>query len=246
MKISGQAAADPGHLAWSGSVAAGVPKATAGRDAAKKVPGRKRGLAVDVLGLVIQAVVAAASIHDTAIGNALLDRVAAATAPGSVQIALVDQGFKNSVIAHGATHVSTPDPGAWLLDRIDAREKALTSHLEQTQTRIEELTARLRDLDQDLDHLRITRKTLLVLAGEPDPAPPPPPAPTLPDHPAYQQILTLMADTGQPARACDLCLALDLPLARKNIENTRAKLKRLVSLGILAEIEPGLFAQPHP
>jgi hypothetical protein len=33
--------------------AAGVPAATTGRDAAKKVPGHKRGLAVDVLGLVI-------------------------------------------------------------------------------------------------------------------------------------------------------------------------------------------------
>ncbi|MGP3964307.1 IS5 family transposase [Nonomuraea sp. 3N208] len=84
--------------------AAGVPKTTTGRDAAKKVPGRKRGLAVDVLGLVIAVVVAAASIHDNAIGNALLDRVAAATAPGSVQTALVDQGFKNSVVDHGATH----------------------------------------------------------------------------------------------------------------------------------------------
>src|SRR5690606_40109372 len=55
------------------------------------------------LGLGIAVVVAAASIHDNAIGNALLDRVAAATPPGSVQTALVDQGFKNSVVAHGAT-----------------------------------------------------------------------------------------------------------------------------------------------
>ncbi|MGI5268879.1 IS5 family transposase [Nonomuraea sp. CA-218870] len=84
--------------------AAGVPKATTGRDAAKKIPGRKRGLAVDVLGLVIAVVVAAASIHDNAIGTALLDRVAAATPPGSVRTALVDQGFKNAVVAHGATH----------------------------------------------------------------------------------------------------------------------------------------------
>jgi hypothetical protein len=142
--------------------------------------------------------------------------------------------------------VSTPDPGAWLLDRIDAREKALTSQIEQLQAQIEELTGRLRDLDQDLDHLRITRKTLLVLADEPDPALLPPPAAVVPDHPAYQQILTLMADIDQPSRARDLCLALDLPLVRKNIENTRAKLKRLVSLGILVEIEPGLFAQPRP
>ncbi|GAA3263529.1 hypothetical protein GCM10020216_106400 [Nonomuraea helvata] len=110
-----------------------------------------------------------------------------------------------------AQHVSTPDPGAWLLDRIDAtrswtREKALTGHIEQLQAQIEELTARLRDLDQDLDHLRITRKPL-VIAGEPGPASPPPPAPAAPDHPAYQQILTLMAHTGQPSLARDLCLA---------------------------------------
>jgi hypothetical protein len=142
--------------------------------------------------------------------------------------------------------VNTPDPGAWLLDRIDLREKALTSHIEQIQAQIEELTARLRELDQNLDHLRITRKTLLVLAAEPDPALPPPPASVIPDHPAYQQILTLMSDAGQPTRARDLCLALDLPLARKNIENTRAKLKRLVTLGILVEAEPGLFARPRP
>lgn len=33
--------------------AAGVPASTTGRDAGKRVPGRKRALAVDVLGLVI-------------------------------------------------------------------------------------------------------------------------------------------------------------------------------------------------
>lgn len=42
--------------------AAGVPAEWTGRDAAK-VPGRKRGLAVDVLGLVIAVVVLAASVH---------------------------------------------------------------------------------------------------------------------------------------------------------------------------------------
>jgi transposase len=50
--------------------AAGVPKATTGLDANKKVSGRKRGLAVDVLGLVIGVVVLAASAHDNAAGTA--------------------------------------------------------------------------------------------------------------------------------------------------------------------------------
>ncbi|WP_084959969.1 IS5 family transposase [Thermoactinospora rubra] len=82
-------------------VGAGVPTATTGRDAAKKVPGRKRGLAVDVLGLVVAVVMLAASAHDNTAGIALLDRVATAT-ESSVTKALADQGFKNAVVAHGA------------------------------------------------------------------------------------------------------------------------------------------------
>lgn len=80
--------------------AAGVPASTTGRDAGKRVPGRKRGLAVDVLGLVVAVVALAASAHENTAGIALLDRVAAQT--GTVQKALVDQGFKNAVLAHGA------------------------------------------------------------------------------------------------------------------------------------------------
>ena len=41
-------------------------------------------------------------------------------------------------------------------------------------------------------------------------------------------------------------MALDLPIAAKNTENIRSKLKRLISHGILTETEPGLLAQPHP
>ncbi|MEV6031059.1 transposase [Nonomuraea sp. NPDC052116] len=82
-------------------LAAGVPATTTGRDAARKVPGRKRGLAVDVFGLVIAVVVLAASAHENAAGTVLLDRVAAQTS-GMATNALVDQGFKNTVVDHGA------------------------------------------------------------------------------------------------------------------------------------------------
>jgi hypothetical protein len=41
--------------------AASVPAATTGKDPGKKVPGRKRCLATDVLGLVVAVVVLAAS-----------------------------------------------------------------------------------------------------------------------------------------------------------------------------------------
>ncbi|WP_406191744.1 hypothetical protein OG331_47700 [Streptomyces sp. NBC_01017] len=41
---------------------------------------------------------------------------------------------------------------------------------------------------------------------------PGPDRPDIPDHPAYQQILTALADAGRPMRARDLCRALDLPI----------------------------------
>ncbi len=81
--------------------AAGVPAATTGHDPAKRVPGRKRGVAVDVLGLVIAVVVLAANAHDNAAGIALLSEVAE-NADRSVSKALVDQGFKSQVVTHGA------------------------------------------------------------------------------------------------------------------------------------------------
>jgi len=65
----------------------------------------------------------------------------------------------------------------------------------------------------------------------------------VPDHPAYQQILTALTDAGRPMRARDLCEALDLPILPKNTEGIRSKLKRLITRGILTE--PGLFAQPR-
>ena len=139
------------------------------------------------------------------------------------------------------------DPGSWLLDKIGAREQALAREAEQARAMIEDLAARLRELDEALDHLRITRKTLLALASEPAAGPPEAPSsPVLPGHPAYQQILAAFADAGRPLRARDLCQALDLPIAPKNTENIRSKLKRLASRGILIETEPGLFTQPRP
>jgi len=144
---------------------------------------------------------------------------------------------------------TAPDPGRHLLDRIDAREQALAREAGDVQARIDELTARLGELSQAISDLQVTRKTLLALAGRDDAQPaaePAEPPPDLPDHPAYQQILTAFADLRRPLRARDLCVALDLPILPKNTEGIRSKLKRLVSRGILIETEPGLFAQPRP
>jgi transposase len=77
-----------------------VPAATTGKDADKKVPGRKRGLAVDALGLIIAVVVMAASVTDNAIGVHLLDKVVEHTP--TVTRAWVDAGFKHELAIHGA------------------------------------------------------------------------------------------------------------------------------------------------
>lgn len=79
-----------------------VPAATTGKDAAKKVSGRKRGLAVDALGLIIAVVVMAASATDNTIGIKLLDKVVEHTP--TVTKAWVDAGFKHDVAVHGAVH----------------------------------------------------------------------------------------------------------------------------------------------
>jgi hypothetical protein len=144
---------------------------------------------------------------------------------------------------------TAPDPGRHLLDRIDAREQALAREASDVQARIEELTARLGEVSRQISDLEVTRKTLLALAGEDDARPaaePAEPLQVMPDHPAYQQILTAFADLRRPLRARDLCLALDLPVLPKNTESIRSKLKRLASRGILTETEPGLFTQPRP
>jgi hypothetical protein len=148
-----------------------------------------------------------------------------------------------------AGRVTAADPGRRLLDRIDAREQALAAEAEQAQAAIDELAARLRDLRQEVSDLQVTRKTLLSLAGHDDGPPAAEPTespPALPEHPAYQQIMTAFADLRRPLRARDLCIALDLPIAAKNTEGIRSKLKRLASRGILIETEPGLFTQPRP
>ncbi|WP_425244738.1 IS5 family transposase [Streptomyces citrinus] len=87
--------------AQSVRAAAGVPKATTGLDANKKVSGRMRGLAVDVRGLIIGVVVLAASVHDNAAGTALLDQ-AAERCGNRLEKVLIDQGFKDEVLIHGA------------------------------------------------------------------------------------------------------------------------------------------------
>lgn len=130
-----------------------------------------------------------------------------------------------------------------LPERIDARERELGTAADQLRTQIDELAARLRELDEELGNLAVTRR---IPRPTPDGSGSGRSAIGPVGPPAYQQILGAFADAAGPMRARDLCERFDLAVMPKNIESTRHKLKRLVSLGVLAEREPGVFARRRP
>ncbi len=79
-----------------------VPEGSQGIDAGKKIKGRKRHIATDVLGLVLAVVVTAASVSDTAGGKTLLDTVAQAHT--GLRRVWVDAGYRQGAIDTGAAH----------------------------------------------------------------------------------------------------------------------------------------------
>jgi hypothetical protein len=125
-----------------------------------------------------------------------------------------------------------------LLDALDLQEDAARAQANDLRTQIGELQTRLREAESHLEHLAITRKTVTGLADRLPAVPP-----DLPEHPDYPRILAVFNEATGPLRAKDICEALDHNLLPKNIEGTRAKLKRLVKLGILTEVDTGSFAR---
>lgn len=77
-----------------------VPESSQGIDAGKKIKGRKRHLATDTLGLLLVALVTAASVQDTPGGRAVVSELAARHA--RVTMAWVDSGYQRSVAEAGA------------------------------------------------------------------------------------------------------------------------------------------------
>ncbi|MGW0761535.1 hypothetical protein ACWD1Y_34535 [Streptomyces sp. NPDC002814] len=92
-----------------------------------------------------------------------------------------------------------------VLSRLEEREGEIAAQAETTREQIAQLTARMDELGRAADEVRITRKTLLEL-------PDPPPAPQLPDHPAYQQIMAVLAAADAPLRARQVCKAMHLEI----------------------------------
>jgi transposase len=90
-----------------------VPECSQGIDAGKRIKGRKRHVATDVLGLLLVVLVTAASVQDTTGGRVVVEQVA--RAHPTVAVAWVDSGYKQSVIDRGAQYnidvqVVTKDP----------------------------------------------------------------------------------------------------------------------------------------
>ena len=79
-----------------------VPEQSQGIDAGKRIKGRKRHVATDVLGLLFVVLVTAASVQDTTGGRVVVEQVARAYP--TVAVAWVDSGYKQSVIDLGARH----------------------------------------------------------------------------------------------------------------------------------------------
>ncbi|MEV2248215.1 hypothetical protein [Streptomyces sp. NPDC049970] len=127
-----------------------------------------------------------------------------------------------------------------LFDALGIQEDAARALTDDLNAQIAELQSRLREAETHLEHLAITRKTVTALA---DRIPTPVGPSDLPEHPDYPRILVVFNDETGPLRAKDVCQALDHELLPKNIEGTRAKLKRLVRLGILIEADTGSFTR---
>jgi len=72
-----------------------VPEQSQGIDAGKRIKGRKRHVATDVLGLLFVVLVTAASVQDTTGGRVVVEQVARAYP--TVAVAWVDSGYKQSV-----------------------------------------------------------------------------------------------------------------------------------------------------
>lgn len=79
-----------------------VPETSQGIDAGKKIKGRKRHLATDVLGLLLVVIVTAANVSDTAGGRDVIDHLAATHR--HISTVWVDTGYRTTVIERGAAH----------------------------------------------------------------------------------------------------------------------------------------------
>lgn len=155
-----------------------------------------------------------------------------------------------------------------LVAALQAREDEVRASAAGVRAQLEGLTAELAAVEEQLVRLRITRETVEeVLSSPVGPAVPPgvvldmeaavlpqltelvpvlmaaeAAGDTMVTSEPYRRILIVFAEESGPLRCKDVCVGVGLGTEANHTEGMRGKLKKLVGRGILAEVEPGLFA----
>jgi hypothetical protein len=160
-----------------------------------------------------------------------------------------------------------------LIGELQRRESAARAEAEQLRGQIARLAERLAGVEEQLSRLVIAREVVDEVldgaAAEVSPVPGQPEVTVSPGagHPVvagvlavppwragaevsvlprdYRDLLEVAEDAGRPLRAAQIAAAAGLSTDRGKVETLRAKLKRLVERGWLAEdAGPGLFGLP--
>ncbi|MFJ9865750.1 hypothetical protein [Streptomyces sp. NPDC101165] len=151
-----------------------------------------------------------------------------------------------------------------------AREAAARVRVEELESQIAELTARLEAERETWSRLRETVAEVVAEMSSSDWASvaEQPVKPTAGDQPVrvvgaimvphgreglsvdvlpdvYRDIVEVVADASDPMQAKQIVPRIGLPAVTAKIEGTRGKLKQLVERGWLREDQPGLFALAH-
>lgn len=125
-----------------------------------------------------------------------------------------------------------------LLGDQEAAGRAEVVRLEQEAARIGALIEECR---REVERLAIAREVLSGLVVEPAGAVPAGRGPT-PDAVFADRLLVVLAEAGRPVRCRDVVAALgEDPTVARHCERVRHRLKKLVTAGRVAEVEPGLF-----
>jgi len=125
-----------------------------------------------------------------------------------------------------------------LLGEREAAGRVEWLRLEQEAGRIAGLIEACR---QEIERLAITREVLSGLVTEPV-GPVAAAADPSPDGAFADRLLVVLAEAGRAVRCRDVVAALgEDPAVARHGERVRHRLKKLVTAGRVAEVEPGLF-----
>ena len=125
-----------------------------------------------------------------------------------------------------------------LLGEREAAGRAEWLRLEQEAARIAGLIEGCR---QEIERLAITREVLSGLVTGPV-GPVAAAADPNPDGVFADRLLAVLAETGRPVRCREVVAVLgEDPAVARHGERVRHRLKKLVTAGLVSEVEPGLF-----